>query len=206
VAIRSPLTAGLALSAILHLATLGFVGAGWFRPDLSAVSIALSIVPPTDAIELSAEETDRLSDQARAAEKGRSTDGLVPAAPPPPGVREVTLDRKGAPPGRSESAAVGEGIPLDTDDPRYVSYFQIVKAQLFPIWASMGSRIPGEGRLTLRFTIMKNGSLGGYEFLASSGAPELDRIAVAALQRAAPFYPLPEAGGSALPVIVEFVY
>jgi TonB family protein len=204
-AIRSPLTLGLTLSAILHVGTLGLVGADWLRPEFAAVSIALAIVPPDERVQV-AEETDRAKESRQETERERVDDGLIPAAPPPPGIREVTLDKKGAPPGNLDQAVVGEGVPLDTEDPRYVSYFQIVKAQLLPIWASMGGRIPGEGRVTLRFTIMRNGSLGGYEFLSSSGARDLDRIAVAALQRAAPFYPLPEAGGEALPVIVEFVY
>jgi protein TonB len=52
-----------------------------------------------------------------------------------------------------------------------------------------------KGTVVVSFTISKNGSIGGVRIARSSGSALLDRAAGEAVQRAAPFRPIPDAAG-----------
>lgn len=47
-------------------------------------------------------------------------------------------------------------------------------------------------RVVVFYTIKKNGKLGSYKVLKTSGSRTLDRAAIRALKKSAPFEPLPE--------------
>ena len=87
-----------------------------------------------------------------------------------------------------------ETISLDTDDRRYVSYARIIKERLLRHW-----RYPPEakknlieGRLTVLFSLGKDGNLVGVEILEGSGHAILDGEAARAVNAAAPFPSFPE--------------
>ena len=88
----------------------------------------------------------------------------------------------------------GDVISLNTKDFRYISYFTHIKRKIELVWeyprraAAMGQ----EGSLLLRFTILKDGRLGGIKLLQSSGYRLLDQEAIRAVREAAPFNPIPD--------------
>jgi len=88
----------------------------------------------------------------------------------------------------------GDVISLNTKDFRYTSYFTHIKRKIELVWeyprraAEMGQ----EGSLLLRFTILKDGRLGGIKLLQSSGYRLLDQEAIRAVREAAPFNPIPD--------------
>jgi protein TonB len=59
------------------------------------------------------------------------------------------------------------------------------------------SRLGGKARsdVLVSFTVNAGGGLGGLHIARSSGSPELDRAALAVVQRAAPFPPIPPESG-----------
>ncbi len=88
----------------------------------------------------------------------------------------------------------GDVISLNTKSYKYISYFTHIKRKIELVWeypraaAEMGQ----EGRLTLRFTILKDGRLAGVWLVQSSGYRLLDQEAIRAVKAAAPFNPIPD--------------
>ncbi len=93
-----------------------------------------------------------------------------------------------------KDVAKGDVISLNTKEFKYISYFTHIKRKIELVWeypraaAEMGQ----EGSLLLRFTILKDGRLGGVKLLRSSGYRLLDREAIRAVKAAAPFNPIPD--------------
>jgi TonB family protein len=62
-----------------------------------------------------------------------------------------------------------------------------------------------EGKVTIQFTVLKNGAVKNIQLLSKTNYPELNEEAIAAVQRAAPFSGLPdEIGKSFLEIILPF--
>jgi protein TonB len=100
-------------------------------------------------------------------------------------------------------------ITLDTKDYKFWNYNQRLKERIESVWhypdeaAQAGIR----GDLVIKFSIKKNGQLGGAELVRGSGYPMLDKAALEALIEASPYWPLPEAWGMDYYTIVgNFVY
>ncbi len=85
-------------------------------------------------------------------------------------------------------------LTFDTKEFMYLGYMRQLKERIEGIWqyptdaASHGV----QGDLYIKFTILKNGRLGGIELVRTSGREDLDNAAMRALKDAAPFWPLPE--------------
>lgn len=84
-------------------------------------------------------------------------------------------------------------VPLDSREPRYVSYLTGVKRAIEIVWEypETALRRGIEGKLVLEFTILGNGGLSGPALVQSSGYKVLDDEAVRAVRAAAPFHPIP---------------
>jgi protein TonB len=98
---------------------------------------------------------------------------------------------------RGRGGIEGDPIPLDTKDPHYSDYFQILKRQIQEKWSyprEAGDRGIG-GQLTIDFVIAKNGQLEAIELRRSSGVEILDRYALNAIKLAQPFPPFPDSLG-----------
>lgn len=87
-----------------------------------------------------------------------------------------------------------ETISLDTQDGRYVSYTRAVKEKIMLQW-----RYPPEarlhlmeGKLSLVFSLSRNGQMDRITILNSSGFPLLDEEAVRAVRTSAPYPAFPE--------------
>ncbi len=64
-----------------------------------------------------------------------------------------------------------------------------------------------EGKVTVQFTVLKNGDVKDIELVSKTNYPELDQEALAAVKRAAPFSELPdEIGKSFLEIVLPFKF
>jgi TonB family protein len=87
-----------------------------------------------------------------------------------------------------------ETISLDTRDKRYVSYMSIIKKRLASYWGypreAKEQLMEGESHVLL--SLSREGMLTGITVTGSSGHEILDREAVDAIKRSAPFPPFPD--------------
>jgi TonB family protein len=113
---------------------------------------------------------------------------------------------------RSEEPSLNKkekSITLDTDEFKYLSYLERLKNRIEFIWkypevARLNSL---QGDLYIRFSILKNGRLGGTHLLRSSGYKILDDAAIEALKDSDPFWPLPESWNlNELTITGHFIY
>jgi protein TonB len=86
-----------------------------------------------------------------------------------------------------------ESISLDTEDPLYRTYFEVLKGMIAGSWVyPVEAHRPGEGgRVLLEFCLDREGWLTRVTVAESSGSLNLDRAVVEAVQRTAPFPPPP---------------
>ena len=85
-------------------------------------------------------------------------------------------------------------VSLDSQDVKYVSYLTKIKKKIEPLWhyPEPARTIGLQGKLAIRFSIVRDGQLTRLELLRSSGHPLLDEQALKAVRGAAPYFPLPE--------------
>jgi len=110
----------------------------------------------------------------------------------------------------SEGSASSEGpIRLDTQEPKYISYFDSIKRAIEIEWQypEPALRQGLQGKLILEFTVLGNGTLERARLIRSSGFSVLDEEAIRAVRAAAPFHPIPPWIGKArLDIIASFEY
>ncbi len=99
------------------------------------------------------------------------------------------LARKGMPQKRPGD----DSVTLDTDEFKFISYNRWLKIKVESIlkYPELAAISGYQGTLYIQFEIMKDGSLGGFEVLKSSGYKILDDEAERSIRSAAPFQPLP---------------
>ncbi|MGH7769136.1 MAG: energy transducer TonB [Candidatus Binatia bacterium] len=99
-------------------------------------------------------------------------------------------------------------IPLNSQDPRYVSYLTSVKQAIEIVWIypEIAKRHRLRGKVLIEFAILANGQLEGIQMIRSSGSSVLDEEAVRALRAAAPFRALPAQIGTRMPISASFEY
>ena len=85
-------------------------------------------------------------------------------------------------------------ILLNTKNPKYVPYSSEIKRKIELVWEypSDAKEKEIQGKLTLMFSILRNGELEGVQLLQSSGFQVLDNGAFNAVRFAAPYYPIPQ--------------
>ncbi len=87
-----------------------------------------------------------------------------------------------------------ESVTLDTDEFKFISYNRWLKIKVeselkYPELAAVSGY---QGSLFIQFDILKDGSLGRFELLKSSGYKILDDEAERSIKASAPFQPLPK--------------
>ncbi|MFH1487627.1 MAG: energy transducer TonB [Pseudomonadota bacterium] len=85
-------------------------------------------------------------------------------------------------------------ISLDTEDKRYVHYARVVKERIMHQWQYPPRAMEDllEGRLTVNFSLRRDGQVIQIRILVNSGYDILDREAVRAVSSAAPFPSFPD--------------
>lgn len=88
----------------------------------------------------------------------------------------------------------GEPVPLDTPDPKYKEYFDLVRERIRRNWGYPREAADRgiEGQLLIEFHIAKSGQLEYIELRRTSGVPVLDEYAMNAIRLAQPFPPVPD--------------
>ena len=89
----------------------------------------------------------------------------------------------------------GESIWLDTEKDILISFYQRLRSGIYRVWNYPSkSKEQGEtGICLIRMSFNRDGTIKDVELLESSGFPRLDREAVAAVYKGAPYGKLPEA-------------
>jgi TonB family protein len=93
----------------------------------------------------------------------------------------------------SSNSRVSAPVSLNTKDPIFVSYFNKIKQLIESEWEypELALRYGLQGKLSLEFTIAKDGQLAQVRLVRSSGSQLLDEEAIRAIKAAAPFPPIP---------------
>ncbi|HTV71748.1 MAG TPA: TonB family protein [Rhizobiaceae bacterium] len=114
--------------------------------------------------------------------------------------------RKGDAGGRSDGTkaknVTGKGTEKVAGNASASNYKGKVRSKV--VRASKRSRVRKTGEATVAFTVTANGGLSGVRLSRSSGSPEIDKAALSAVQRAAPFPPTPDGKGWAFSQAIAF--
>jgi TonB family protein len=153
-----------------------------------------------------------------------SREDLIPATPSPAPHREPIIEeqtviaerqlptvRELLPPltWSSSNPRAGSPVSLNTNDPVFVSYFNKIKQSIESQWEypEIALRYGLQGKLSLQFTIAKNGQLEQLRLTRSSGSQLLDEEALRAIKAAAPFPPIPPwIKANPLPIVASMEY
>jgi outer membrane biosynthesis protein TonB len=145
----------------------------------------------------------------------------VAAAPPGreagPGVTDIrsALGRGGAGgSGLARHGIVGEPVPLETQDPKYIDYFELIRPRIKAMWdypcVKRGVDCERHSTQTqIVFGVSKEGRLVYINVLRPSPVDRIyDDAALIAIKLASPFPPVPDylLQGNGLPIAVRFVY
>jgi protein TonB len=89
----------------------------------------------------------------------------------------------------------GEAVWLDTEKDILLSFFERFRRNIYNVWnyPPQAAKSREQGVCLLEIIINRDGSVQAVKPLESSGYPTLDREAVAAVYRGAPYGPLPSA-------------
>jgi protein TonB len=99
------------------------------------------------------------------------------------------LARKGMP----QKKPGDDSVTLDTDEFKFISYNRWLKIKVESVlkYPELAAISGYQGSLYIQFDIMKDGSLGAFQVLKSSGYKILDDEAERSIRSSAPFQPLP---------------
>jgi len=113
-----------------------------------------------------------------------------------PGIapRSYLFDKKTIEKFAREGSPAQKGLTFDTSDFRHRGYMRMLKERIESIWQypKEAAKMGLSGDLYMKFTIKKDGRLGGVELLRTSGFKDLDEAAIKAVKKAEPFWPLPD--------------
>lgn len=149
-----------------------------------------------DAVTLPKTSPSRRATGERAGDavvEGPETGAFERGKTPLPFLSQADIDalaRKGMPAKRPGD----ESVTLDTDEFKLISYNRWLKIKVESVlkYPELAAVSGIQGTLYIRFDILKDGSLGTFEVLKSSGYRILDAEAERAIRASAPFQPLPD--------------
>jgi TonB family protein len=110
---------------------------------------------------------------------------------------------------RAEEGSREDSVALQGEASPYGAYLLMIRRKIERIWNYPPQALAQqeEGNAVIRFTIDANGTLSGYQVMTTSGSAILDEGALAVVQAAAPYAPLPEAFNlSRLHITATFSY
>lgn len=111
--------------------------------------------------------------------------------------------------GSGSKAKKEDAITFDTEDYRYAGYMRNLRQKIESIWVYPSEAVARGiyGDLRIRFTINKDGRLGGVELVRTSGHRMLDEAAIKALKDGEPYWPLPDSWGrDSYTILGHFIY
>lgn len=100
-------------------------------------------------------------------------------------------------------------IDLGSPDTKYIHYLTRIKNRILRIWKYPQTSFERneEGKVVVRMSIDADGRLAAATLMSSSGSADLDNGALAVVQEAAPYEPLPESYNlSRLHIVASFNY
>jgi len=99
-------------------------------------------------------------------------------------------------------------IPLDSKDPDLAPYLAYIKERILQFWRYPEEAQPAlKGQIDLAFTVERDGNVSEIKLVTSSQYKVLDKGVLSAIERAAPFKPIPlEIKEKRLPLLGTFIY
>ena len=93
-----------------------------------------------------------------------------------------------------DSLEEGDSIDLNTQEYRYIGYFTNMRKAIELVWnyPMSAARRGISGKVNVKFTIQKTGTVSKIDIVESSGHKLLDYAIVDAIKLASPFAPLPK--------------
>ncbi len=83
-------------------------------------------------------------------------------------------------------------VPLNSEDPRFKEYLDSVRRRILEVWRYPDGAEPGlGGKVSIQFSIERDGSVSRVNIITPSRHIVLNRGATDAMHRASPFLPLP---------------
>jgi protein TonB len=165
--------------------------------------VAKKSPPQAEEIKKSPRETyEKENRREEPIQQARERDTAIPS--PLPTIKDLL-----PPVGWSSSGNKEGAVPLNTQEPKYISYFTSIKRAIEFVWEypEPALRYGLQGKLVLEFTILGNGNLEGTRLIRSSGFSVLDQEAIRAVRAASPFHPIPPwIGRTRLDIIASFEY
>ena len=170
----------LIISITFHLFIIFLVGNLSFKP-IKGRTLTVEIPPLS-----SQEKSSNTKFTEHSAEKSLQ---LTPIH-----IGSINSTIKGYKNGKPSSSRREDTILLNTRNPKYVPYSSEIKRKIELVWEYpyKAKKEEMKGKLTLMFSILRNGELEGLQLLQSSGFPILDNGAFNAVRLAAPYYPIPQ--------------
>jgi TonB family protein len=112
--------------------------------------------------------------------------------------------RRGAPDGVEH----GSPLWLTGGDRRYVDYFRRIYRKVQPLWVFPKELevVYEQGEVIVQFSILADGTIRGLRVRKSSGYRQFDANVVAAIEKAAPFGPIPRGLGRRLDILAPFEF
>jgi len=94
---------------------------------------------------------------------------------------------------KQQEAGSEESVSFETSGKVSVSYLDLLKARIFLVWKYPDDAIQKgqQGKVSVSFVLSSSGELVDIGILKSSGSYSLDTAAMAAIEQASPFGPLP---------------
>jgi TonB family protein len=110
---------------------------------------------------------------------------------------------------KQKEAESEESVRFEANGKVSVSYLDLLKARIFFVWKYPDDAIQKgqQGKVSVLFVLSSNGELVDIGILKSSGSYSLDTAAMAAIEQASPFGPLPsDVGSKPLRITGHFSY
>jgi protein TonB len=102
-----------------------------------------------------------------------------------------------------------KGLSFDTSGFKHRGYMRMLKERIESLWKypKGAARLRHSGALRIKFVIKRDGTLDSVNLLKTSGYNSLDEAAMKALEKASPYWPLPEDWeGDSLEITGHFIY
>lgn len=122
---------------------------------------------------------------------------------------QESVNQPSAQQARQQEAGSEEAVSFEADGKVSANYLDLLKARIFFVWKYPDEAIQKgqQGKVSISFMLDSKGELVDIGILKSSGSYSLDSAAMAAIEQASPFGPLPrDISGKPLKITGYFCY